>query len=173
MHTHFLLQPKKTISSQQNTDWDVFRELLETHIGLKIPLQKEAELEDAVYYLTTAIQHTAWQATLSLREQHSHQDCPEFVIHKLREKRAARKKWHKSRAPRDKQIYNRIAKELKHLLHTIRNSSVQQYLINLTPTAETNYSLWKVTRKLKRPQQHIPPIRKPDNTWARTDAKKP
>ena len=37
---------------------------------------------------------------------------------------------------------------------------------------ETNYSLWRTTRKLKRPQQHIPPIRKPDDTWARTDKQK-
>jgi hypothetical protein len=39
----------------KNTDWDVFRELLETQINLKIPLQTEAELEDAVYNLTTPI----------------------------------------------------------------------------------------------------------------------
>jgi hypothetical protein len=56
MHTHFLPQPKKPSLHNKNTDWDVFRKLLETHINLKIPLQTEAELEDAVYNLTTAIQ---------------------------------------------------------------------------------------------------------------------
>ena len=95
---------KKPSLHDKNTDWDVFRELLETHINLKIPLQthinlkiplqKEAKLEDPVYNLTT-IQQAAWNATPPLREQHTHQDCPELVKHKLREKRAARKTWHK------------------------------------------------------------------------------
>ena len=98
MYTRFLQQPKKPSLHNKNTDWDVFRELLGTLINLKIPLQTEAELEDAVYNLT-AIQQAAWKATPLLREQHSHQDCPELVKHKLREKRAARKTWHKSRAP--------------------------------------------------------------------------
>jgi hypothetical protein len=135
----------------------VFRELLETNINLKISLKTEAELEEAVYDLTTSIQQAAWQATPPHRERHSHLDCPELVQNMLREKRAAREKWQKSRAPRDKQTYNRLAKELKQLLITNRNSSFQQFLTNLTPTVETNYSLWKATRKLKRPQQHIPP----------------
>jgi len=150
----------------------MFRTLLETQFNLKIPLKTEAEVEDAVYSLTTAIQQAAWQATPPLREQHFYHDCPESVKHTLRDKRAARKKWQNSRAPRDRQIYNRIAKELKQLLHTYRNSSVQHYLTNLTSTVETNCSLWKTTRRMKRPRQHITPIRKPDNTWAKTDLQK-
>jgi hypothetical protein len=90
----------------------------------------------------------------------------------LREKRAAWKKGQKSQAPLDKQTHNRLTEELKQLRNTKGNSSVQQYSTNLTPTAETNYSLWKATRKLKRPQQHIPPICKADNTWARYDIQK-
>jgi hypothetical protein len=169
MYTRLTQQPKKTSLHTKNTDWDVFRDLVETHINLN---KTEAELEDAVYNLITSIQQAAWQATPPHRERHSNLDCPELVKHKLREKRAARKKWQKSRTPRDKQTYNRLAKELKQLLITNRNPSVQQYLTNLTPTADTIYSLWKATRKLKRPQQHIPLIRKPDNTWARSDIKK-
>jgi hypothetical protein len=56
--------------------------------------------------------HTAPQGTALFH------DCPESVKHKLRKKCAARKKWQNSPASRDKQIYNRIAKDLKQLLHT-------------------------------------------------------
>jgi hypothetical protein len=42
----------------------------------------------------------------------------------------------------------------------------------LTPTDATDYSLWKATRKIKHPEQHIPPLRTTHNTWARTDKQK-
>jgi hypothetical protein len=172
MHTHFLLQPKKPSLNNKNTNWKAFREQLNTQINLKIPLKTEDDLEDAVHNFTTVLQQAAWQATPPIRKQHSQRECPDIVKQKLREKRAARKRWHHTRAQRDKQIYNRLAKELKQLLLNIKNSTVQHYIAGLTPTDETNYSLWKATRKLKRPQHHIPPIRKPNNTWARTEEQK-
>jgi exonuclease III len=172
MHTHFLQQPIKPSLYNKNTNWEAFREQLKTQINLKIPLKTKTDLEDAVHNFTTVIQQAAWQATPPIRKQHPQRECPEIVKQKLMEKRAARKRWHNTRAPRDKQIYNRLAKELKQLLHNIKNSSVQHYLAGLTPTDETNYSLWKATRKLKRPQHHVPPIRKPNNTWARTEEQK-
>jgi len=92
IHTRVQQQPKKPSLYNKNTDWEIFRTLLETQINLKIPLKTEAEVEDAVYNLTTAIQQAAWQATPPLREQHFYHDCPESVKHKLRDKRAARKK---------------------------------------------------------------------------------
>ena len=87
-------------------------------------------------------------------------------------KRKARKRWQLTRVPHDKQHYNKLAKELKHLLQTLRNEGIQTYLQELTPTEATEYSLWKATRKTKQPQHQIPPIRTNHNTWARTDKKK-
>ena len=169
LHTSFLRHPKKPTLSNKNTDWEIFRELIEKQINLQIPLKTKTDLEDAVYSLTTTIQQAACQATPPLRTQRPQHDNPVTVKHILREKRAARKTWQHSRAPRGKQTYNKLTKELKQLLHHIRNSSVQHYLTNLTSTVEINYSLWTATKKLKRPQQHIPPIRKSDGSWARTD----
>jgi len=93
IHTRVQQQPKKPSLYNKNTDWEIFRTLLETQINLKITLKTEAEVEDAVYNLTTAIQQAAWQATPPPREQHFYHDCPESVKHKLRDKHAARKKW--------------------------------------------------------------------------------
>lgn len=36
----------------------------------------------------------------------------------------------------------------------------------------TDYSLWKTTARLKRPTIHNPPIRKQDNSWAKSDIEK-
>jgi hypothetical protein len=35
-----------------------------------------------------------------------------------------------------------------------------------------DYSLWKATKRMKRPVVHIPPIRKEDGSWAKSDEQK-
>ena len=40
--------------------------------------------------------------------------------------------------------------------------------MNLDNSSNTNYSLWKSTKKLKRPLTQIPPIQKPDGNWTTT-----
>jgi hypothetical protein len=77
-----------------------------------------------------------------------------------------------TRAPQDKQRYNKIVKELKLLLNNLKNEGIQNYLQGLTPTEATDNSLWKATRKRKQPQHQITPIRINLNTWARTDKQK-
>ncbi|CAB0039419.1 unnamed protein product [Trichogramma brassicae] len=53
-----------------------------------------------------------------------------------------------------------------------RNTAVAQYLLNLSATGKTDYSLWKATRSLEKPEKFNPPIKKPSGDWARTDAEK-
>lgn len=49
---------------------------------------------------------------------------------------------------------------------------MQSNLSYLTAHKDTNYSLWRATKNLKRPKDHIPPLRKQDRGWARTDVEK-
>ena len=42
----------------------------------------------------------------------------------------------------------------------------------MTATTATDYSLWKATKRLKRPQQSIPPIKTSDDKWARSNEQK-
>ena len=42
----------------------------------------------------------------------------------------------------------------------------------MSPSADSNYSLWKASRKLTRPPQIIPPIRCPQSGWARSSIEK-
>ena len=55
---------------------------------------------------------------------------------------------------------------------TLKNEGIQNYLQEMTPTKDTDYTLWKATRKIKQPHYQIPPIRVHHNTWARTDKQK-
>jgi hypothetical protein len=71
-----------------------------------------------------------------------------------------------------RQRYNKLAKELKNLLHNLKNEGIQNYLKGLKPTEATDYSLWKATRRINQPQQQIPPVRVNHSTWARTDKPK-
>ena len=100
------------------------------------------------------------------------EELPTTIKQKLAEKRRPRKRWQLTRAHQEKQHYNKIAQELKHLLQTLKNEGIQTYLQELTPTKDTDCSLWKATRKTKQPQYQIPPIGINHNTWARTDKQK-
>jgi hypothetical protein len=51
----------------------------------------------------------------------------------------------------------------------LHNSSFEHYFTHLSPTDNT---LWKATKRFKCPQAPIPPIRKPNNEWARSDKDK-
>jgi len=53
-----------------------------------------------------------------------------------------------------------------------RNQGIQEYLSKLSVTPETNYSVRKAIKKLKRPQIYHPPIRKQDGSWARREKEK-
>jgi hypothetical protein len=80
--------------------------------------------------------------------------------------------WQNSRNPRDKNNLNRVTQQLKRLLYKIKNDRFQEYTANLSPTEASDYSLWKVTKHLKRPQVCIPPISKQDGTWAKSNSEK-
>jgi len=77
--------------------------------------------------------------------------------------------WKSNRCPIQKTKLNKTIKALKNQLETERNQGIQRYLSELSPSAETNYSLWKANKRLKRPQIQFPPIRKQDGRWARNE----
>ena len=63
-------------------------------------------------------------------------------------------------------------KELRKLLQKLKNESIQEYLKGLTATEITDYSLYKATRRLKRPQVPVPPIKTDEGNWASTNQEK-
>jgi hypothetical protein len=62
--------------------------------------------------------------------------------------------------------YSNITKKLK------KDDSIQTFLQGLTPTDSTDYSLWKVTKKIKQIAKSSPPLRIPQGTWTRNNAEK-
>jgi len=76
------------------------------------------------------------------------EELPTTIKQKLAEKRRADKRWQLTRAPQDKQHYSKIAKELKHLLQTLKNEGIQTYLQELTPTKTQTTRYGKPPAKL-------------------------
>jgi uncharacterized protein (DUF3084 family) len=116
-HTRKIKKP--SLYSKKN-DWNCFRETLHELITLEISLKTETDIE-AVENITKAIQKSAWQITPDRNEQNSKEECPITVKQKTAEKRKAPKRYQLTKAPQDKQRYNKQAKELKKLLHNLKN----------------------------------------------------
>jgi hypothetical protein len=68
--------------------------------------------------------------------------------------------------------YNEETRKLREKIKIIWKETFKTNLQRLIGTAYTDSSLWKATRLLKQPTRRIPPIRKADQIWTRSDEEK-
>lgn len=169
-HTKYTGNKKKTtiIISQQKTNWKLYKEIVKDQISCIIPLKTVEDVEIAVNKFNTLIQEAAWTATLKVESIGTQDVCSINLKIKIAEKRKLRKVWQATRSPHDKTKLNKAAKQLKQLINAEKNQAIEDYLKNLSATE----SLWKATKKIKNPQQSIPPLRLLDGKWARSSKDK-
>ena len=118
------------------------------------------------------IQHSAWEATPLITRQVKGNSYPKEVREIIAEKVKVRKKWQITRDPRIKTELNRITQNLRRIVQEIKQQSIEAYLQELTDDASTDYSLFKATKRIKRPIVQVRPVRKQDRTWARNNKEK-
>ena len=94
---------------------------------------------------------------------------PQEVTELVKQRRKARHLWQSTRDPAHKNAYNKLCARTKRLIARIRQESFDQFVQSLDSTKNTDYSVWKVARTCRKPANHVPPLRKPDNSWAFTD----
>lgn len=147
---------------------------MDSLINLKICLKSVTDIDEAVSNLVNILQSAAKTATPSADGKlvRSAIKYPLEVWELVAEKRRARHLWHQSRNPSDKTVFNNLCKKLHNKIQEINNNSFQSYLQSLSPTATTNYSLWKATKKIKKPTTQIPPLCSSNGGWARSDEEK-
>lgn len=167
--TKVIRKPAPPALINKNTDWEAFRNILSKELNLNIQLKSEEDVNEAVEQLNGAIQQAAWNATPLKKMVEEPGYCPEHIRRKLKEKRRLKKRWQITHAPSDKTRLNRSSYQLKKMLTDYKNQGIKKFLENLSPSESTDYSLWKVTKKIKQPQHSKPPIRTQDGNWARTD----
>ena len=62
-------------------------------------------------------------------------------------------------------MINKLMNKIEREIHETNNNEFTNFIMNLDNSSNTNYSLWKSTKKLKRPLTQIPPIQKSDGNW--------
>lgn len=155
----------------QHTNWQLFREVFTHSTSALTPLKTKEEIEAATEYLNTSIIN-AIRLSTPTKPPNSKQEYPLHILKKIAEKRRLRRVWQTQRTPDDKRKLNNATRKLSRTLKNYKNDCFHKYLASLSPTADSNYSLWKASRKLTRPPQIIPPIRRPQGGWARSPIEK-
>ena len=119
--------------------------------------------------MTGTIQETARTTTTLEPISRQIKIIPQEILEKIREKRKAKAKWQKHRTRENKKHLNKLAKEIKNKINEHNNNEFTKFIEILSAHENSNYSLWKATKKIKRPKKLVPAIRKADNTWARSN----
>ncbi|GAB0095839.1 hypothetical protein DMENIID0001_112700 [Sergentomyia squamirostris] len=164
---------KRCTLTNSKTDWTLFRGVLDDTLNDPESLSSAADIDEAVSEVTAAIQSAAWAATpISGASVRANYEAPATVREKVLERRGLRSRWQATRNPEDKAKFNKASRELKSLLTAIRDSLVDKYLSDLSPTHATDYSLWRATRRIKHTEEFNPPIKDSSGGWARTDKEK-
>lgn len=158
--------------TNQKTNWNGFRVDLERRIVLQIALKTPEQLEQEVNKFNIDIQQAAWNNTPIIQRRNTGYNYPKEIRDMINTKRKARKKWQRFRAPEDKSALNRLGNELKRLIKEMKHETLNKFLSELTADKDTDYSLWKMTKEFKRPKMQIPPIRKENGEWAKSNKEK-
>lgn len=154
------------------TKWPLYNQLMKKNCNLNLKLQTSKDIDDGLDFFTKTMIESAKKATPSTNNNHRKKGISYSILQLLKEKRNLRRQWQLHRSPILKSKLNKSIKVLKEALIEEREGEVQKYLSELTATELTEYSLWKATKKLKRPQTTHPPIRLPNGEWARSDEDK-
>lgn len=155
--------PKLT---NKRTNWEKFRAILERKIYLESPLDSVDRIDLEVRQFVEDVHQAAKSSTPpESKKLQADVKYPSDVMNLINKKRKARRRWHSTRYPGDKTVFNRISNQLKKRIRQIKNESLNSFLFKLTADASTDYSLWKVAKRLKRPTRQNPPLRTQDGKW--------
>lgn len=163
---------KQPTLTNKYTDWKNFRNELNNSIILNTQLSSEEVLEQEVEKLVKDIQQAAWKSTNTTNRKIVGKCYPMEIKSLVIEKRSTRREWQRTRDPAVKNRLNNLTQRIRREIREFKNKSINSYLQSLTYHKDSDYSLWKATKYLKRPVTHIPPIRTNNGRLAKTKEEK-
>ncbi|KAI4478516.1 hypothetical protein M0804_011839 [Polistes exclamans] len=166
-----LLYKKSPTLCNGSTNWMIFKETLESKLNCNIPLKTSSQIDNAVNNLTDAIQEAAWASTSQKVTSRDFPTYPSNILHKIKIKRQVKARWQKNQTKSNKRLLNKVTKDVKQSLRDYNNAEFEKYITSISPHEDTNYSLWKTTKRFKRPIKSIPAIRNIDGSWAKSTEK--
>jgi hypothetical protein len=173
LSTEIIKKKQKPTLVSKSTDWKLFRERIDDLVKLKVRLKTTQDIDEQAERFVEIIKEAAKQATPITSEKPIHSvSYPLEVRQLVRERRKLRRKWHQTRLPEDKTLFNRTSNRLNRLIKKIKQESFNSHLLNLSPQPDQDYSLWKATKRFKRPVIHVPPLKNAQGGWARRDEEK-
>uniref|UniRef100_A0ABD2XS64 Endonuclease/exonuclease/phosphatase domain-containing protein n=1 Tax=Trichogramma kaykai TaxID=54128 RepID=A0ABD2XS64_9HYME len=160
---------KTTLRTRTKICWAKFKEIVPEKISCGVSICTVDDLENRIESFNAMLQSAVSAASTTTVLSHCHRKVSNQIEDKIREKRRLRKIWQSTRNAYTKRKLNKAINDLKALLLEEKNNDIASYLQKLTPTEANDYSLWKATKRINRPQNYIAPIRKNSGDWARTD----
>jgi hypothetical protein len=124
-----------------------------------VPLRNEEQLDTEVDKFLVDVQQSAWENTLAIMRRTKGNHYPKEIRDLISENQKSRRRWHQTRDPQDKTELNKLAQRLKREIKELKNDSISACLRELTNDNNTDYSLWKADKRIKRPVMQIPLIR--------------
>lgn len=165
-----LIIPRPSLTNGLN-NWDLFRTNVAENINLNLPLKTHTDLENAIEHFTTSIQSAAWRSSDPIKSFQSNNTIsyPLYIRELIQEKRRARGRWQRTRHQADKQAFNRLSNRLKREICQFKKEKWQRHLESLSVS---DNSIWRETKRILKHSPQCPPLRRPDQTWAKTDIEK-
>lgn len=164
---------KREHLTNKQTEWGTFREKLEELVDLKVSLKNNVELEQQT---SNFIEHIRMAARTATPETKKKELCeiiyPDAIRVQIKERRKARRTWHLTRNPADKTNFNRISNNVNKSIKKYKQECFDNYLSGLGPEMDKDYSLWKATKKFKRPVVRASPLKNAQGRWVRQDKEK-
>ena len=98
---------------------------------------------------------------------------PKYIVNLKTVKQRLRRIWLRSRDPEDKKEFNKMTHLMNNEMWKVKNERLEKYIKTLDATPASEYSLWKATKHLKRPNTYNPPLfNSKINKWAKSDKQK-
>lgn len=169
MYNSAILKEVTTSITNKKTDWKAFREELNSIVTLKNPIDTQQQIEDEVALITEQIITVAKRNTPIVRRTKLAPKVPHELLEIISEARKVRKLWMKERTNALKNKLNRLNREVSKMSWFFKNKETENFLKHLTPTAPTDYSLWKATKYLKNQIFYSPPILDKHNVKVKDD----
>lgn len=120
----------------QHTDWEEFCALVDQSVVLNDRLRTKDELDTAVDAFTEASVTAARYSTPPMPERKSAKlHYPLNIRELVRQRKAARKKWQRTRLPTDGIRFNVLNQKLTNL-RKLRNDRLVDYLSSISPTKD-------------------------------------
>lgn len=141
-----LLKMPPTSLVNRYTDWELFRSHIDAVLHHHIAIAILEDLDNEVLNITWELQETARSCTPKLQKSKIHPiSLASSALCKLC--RNARKRWQQVRSPSSHRKYCQLNNVVCTELRDSRNASFRLFLSGLSPHPDSNYSLWKATRK--------------------------